>query len=107
MKSNLIQLAEIPDDRFFYRGTRFRLYDIGLNVENKEDDYYEYMLAIIPGETEFMLLTCVEGYKSGNALALVKMNENGNAVTGKAMKFSMGSDNAYLIEENNYTQHQP
>ena len=44
----------------------FRQYEIGLNVENKEDDFYEYMLTEMPGESEYMLLICVEGYKSGS-----------------------------------------
>ena len=34
------------------------------------------MLAGVPGESEYMLLTCVEGYKSGSALALVKTSED-------------------------------
>jgi len=73
MKDTLIPLEAIKDDELFWRGTRFRQYGVDPNVENKEEGFYEYMLAEIPGERDFMLLTCVEGYKSGCALALVKM----------------------------------
>ncbi|MFT6442378.1 MAG: hypothetical protein ACJASQ_001273 [Crocinitomicaceae bacterium] len=101
MKDSLISLGKIKDDEEFWKGTRFRQYEIGLNVEDKDDDFYEYMLAEIPGEREFMLLTCVEGYKSGSALALVKTLEDKSRfiVTGKAVKYSMGIQNVYLKKE--------
>ena len=75
-------------------------YEIGLNVSRKEDDYYEYMLAEIPGERDYMLLTCVEGYKSGSALAFVKTASDKSkfVITGKAIKYSMGTENVYLLE---------
>ena len=101
MEYKLKPLTVIPDDQEFWKGTRFRQYGVGLNVENKEDDFYEYMLAEIPGEREFMLLTCVEGYKSGSALALVKteLDKSKFIVNGKAIKYSMGTENTYLKEE--------
>jgi len=101
MKYQLVPLEMIRDDQEFWRGTRFRQYGIGLNVENKAEDYYEYMLAEIPGEKDFMLLTCVEGYKSGCALSLVKILDDNSkiVVTGKAIKYSMGTKNTYLKEE--------
>ncbi|OED48098.1 hypothetical protein AB832_00380 [Flavobacteriaceae bacterium (ex Bugula neritina AB1)] len=94
-------LKDIDDEQEFWRGTHFRQYEVGLNIANKEDDYYEYMLAEIPGETNYMLLTCVEGYKSGIALALVQMAEDTSKriVKGKAIKYSMGTENTYVIEE--------
>ena len=97
----LIPLKNIDDEIEFWKGTRFRQYEVGLNVDNKEDDYYEYMLAEIPGEKDFMLLTCVEGYKSGSALTLVKTTEDKSKfiVNGKAMKYSMGTENTYLKEK--------
>ncbi|NOQ72928.1 MAG: hypothetical protein GQ574_13045 [Crocinitomix sp.] len=99
MKNNLIPLDEISSNKLFWKGTRFRLYNVGLNVENSVDDYYEYMLAEYPGDGEFMLLTCVEGYKSGSTLALVKTIQDKSklAVNGKALKFSMGTENTYLL----------
>ncbi len=101
MKNNLIALEKILNEQEFWKGTRFRQYEIGLNIENKEDDFYEYMLAEIPGEREYMLLTCVEGYKSGSALALVKTSDDKSKfiVLGKAIKYSMGIENVYLLEE--------
>ena len=55
----------------------------------------------MPGESEYMLLICVEGYKSGSLLALVKTSEDKNKfiVTSKAVKYSMGIENVYLKKE--------
>jgi hypothetical protein len=99
MNDKLVPLKEINDDQKFFRGTRFRQYNMGMNVENIEDDYYEYMLAQIPGEKEYMLLICIEGYKAGTPLAYVRVSEDKSTfiVTGKAMKDSMGVDNTYLL----------
>ena len=100
MTTKIKPLEEIEDDMEFWKGTRFRQYQVGLNVSNKEDDYYEYMLAEIPGERDFMLLTCVEGYKSGSALALVKTSKDKTKfiIKGQAIKYSMGIENTFLIE---------
>jgi hypothetical protein len=59
------------------------------------------MLTEMPGESEYMLLICVEGYKSGSLLALVKTSEDKNKfiVTSKAVKYSMGIENVYLKKE--------
>jgi len=97
----LIPLKEIDDGIEFWKGTRFRQYEISLNVDNKNDAFYEYMLVELPGEREFMLLTCVEGYKSGSTLTLVKTLEDQTkfTVNGKAIKYSMGIENTYLIKE--------
>jgi len=94
----LIPLRDIRDEQEFWRGTRFRHY--GVNVTDQESDFYEYMLAEIPGERGFMLLTCVEGYKAGIALAMVKTTEDKTKfiVTGKAIKYAMGIENTYVKE---------
>ncbi|PKR82280.1 hypothetical protein CW751_02820 [Brumimicrobium salinarum] len=92
-------IIEVADNKKFYCGTRFRQYKIGLNVKSKEENYYEYMLIIVPGEVDHLLLTCVEGYKSGNSLAFVKAEPNEMYVTAKSLKSSMGIDNAYLVIE--------
>jgi len=97
----LIPLGNISDNEEFWRGTRFRIVGVGLNVKNKNDDYYEYMLTEISGNDEYMQLTNVVGNKSGSILALVKIKPDKKrlVVTGQALKFSMGLDNTYLIKE--------
>ncbi len=97
----LIPLSEVDDRAIFVRGTRFRIYNVGLNVKDKKDDYYEYMLADNPSEPEYMLLTNVVGYKSGSSLALVKTLEDKTkqGVNGQAIKYSMGIENTFLLKE--------
>lgn len=100
MNSKLIPLKEIKDNVEFWKGTRFRQYEIGLNVPEKENDFYEYMLIEVPGKRDYMLLTCVEGYKSGSALVWVKTADDTSkfVVTGKAIKYSIGIRNTYVLE---------
>ncbi len=97
----LIPIKDIKDTDEFWSGTRFRIYNVGLNVKDKKDDYYEYMLAQIPGDNEHFLLTNVVGYKSGAALALIKTSDNKSkiVVTGKAIKFSIGTDNTFVLND--------
>ncbi len=99
----LIPLTKIKDADEFYRGTRFRLYNVGLNVKSKKEDYYEYMLTENPSDNEYMLLTHVEGYKAGATLALVKIKKSKTkvVVTGKAIKFSIGTENTFLLKDKN------
>ena len=95
-------ILEFNNNHEFFSGTRFRVYGIGLNVNDPKDDYYEYMLAEVPGERDYMLATCVEGSKSGNALAFVKTKKETNkfCVTTKDLKFSVGSENVFVIIKN-------
>jgi len=58
------------------------------------------MLTIVPGESEYLLLTCVEGYKSGSPLAFVKTEPNEMYVTAKSLKYSIGIENVYLLNLN-------
>jgi hypothetical protein len=95
----LIPMNKVKDMDQFWRGTRFRIYNVGMNVKNKKEDYYEYMLAEIPGDS-YMILTIVEGHKSGKALASVKLKKSKTkrVVTGKALKFSMGTKNIFWLK---------
>ncbi|MDH7913041.1 hypothetical protein [Winogradskyella sp. SYSU M77433] len=99
----IIPLKDIDNDKEFYKGTRFRQYEIGLNFTKKEDNFYEYMLAEVPGNNDYMLLTCVVGHKSGSALAWVKTisDKSRFVVNAKALKYSMGTENTYLSKPNN------
>ena len=42
-----VPLSELKDDEKIWPGRRFRLYNIGLNVENKSDDHFEYMVSFM------------------------------------------------------------
>jgi len=89
----IIKLTDVEDSEEFYLGTRFRIYNVGLNESDESEDFYEYILAEIPAEKEHMLLTNVIGHKSGKALAYVKTKRESNSfvVTGNDVKFSIGT----------------
>ncbi len=89
-------LEDIDDHQIIVQGTRFRHYAIGLNVADPKDDYYEYMLVNNPSDTEYLLLVCVVGYKSGHSLTLVEAN-NSHSVTGRQLKLSMGVENTFIL----------
>lgn len=99
MTITLIPLIEIDSQHDFWRGDRFRQFGMGLNVP-KDEDYYEYMLADIPGDREHMLLTCVEGYKAGCALGFVKISNDDSkiVVKGKTIKEFMGTQNTFIVK---------
>lgn len=101
----LIPLKDISDDHDFWRGTRFRIYNVGENVKDKSEDFYEYMLAQIPGDDKYFLATNVLGYKSGAALALVKISsdENKIVVKGKTLKASIGIEDTFVVADEFFT----
>ncbi|TCN01323.1 hypothetical protein EV294_101777 [Paenibacillus sp. BK033] len=41
-RANWIPLRNISDDEKIWIGTKVRLYNVGLNVIDKADDYYDY-----------------------------------------------------------------
>ena len=101
---DLIPLSDIPDSHEFWHGNIFRQFKVGMNIEDKSQDYYDYMLADIPGNYEYMLLTNVTRdagkYKAGLALALVKINLGSRRVVlAEAVKYSMGVEDVYWIKE--------
>ena len=99
MKPTLIPLALVNDHEQFWLGTRFRIYNIGQNIKDQEEDFYEYMLAQVPGESEYLLLTNVRGYKAGAALALVKIDfDSGKVVvTAKELKSCIGIVDTFIV----------
>ena len=98
MEATRIPLSDLSDHEELPIGTRFRQYGIGLNVDHPDKDYYEYMLVHNVSEPEYVLLACVEGPKSGSVLALVKAAPGTPyAVTGAAIKDSMGTENTYVL----------
>ena len=97
----LIPLKDIQDGDEFFVGTRLRIFNVGLNVADKSDDFYEYMLAEISANKEYMALINIVGHKSGSVLAHVKikLGQNKIVTTGQALKFSVGTKDTYLIRD--------
>jgi hypothetical protein len=99
----LVPFADLSDELEFFRGTRFRVFNVGLNVEDNAQDYYDYMLAAVPGESEYMLVTNVTidagRNKAGASLCMVQTLKGGGrlVVTGASLKASVGMSDTYLL----------
>lgn len=99
MNYRLVALKDVQDTDEFWKGTRLRLYNVGLNVKSPKDDFYEYMLSEYPGDREQMLVICVEGYKSGSILASIPTPSGASkfVVTGKTLKHYLGIEHVFLL----------
>lgn len=67
-------MNEVSSETEFYRGARFRKYNIGMNNVSEEDDYYEYML-VDDGALHMLLVntsTEAGSSKAGNVVCYVK-----------------------------------
>jgi len=98
-----IKLSEFDDKHQFSIGTYLRIYGVNdLAAKRDEDDYYEYMIADIPGDSEYKLITNVSRevtvFKSGYALAMAKTIEGTNWISAKELKRVVGEDKTYIIE---------
>ena len=99
-----IKLSEFDDKHQFPIGTYLRIYDVNdMAAKKEEDDYYEYMIADIPGDSEYKLITNVSRevtvFKSGYALAMAKTIEGTNWISAKELKRVVGEDKTYIIED--------
>lgn len=101
----LVPLKDIPDDHEFWSGSLFRLYDVGMNVKDKTDDFYEYMLVLDLSFPDYMILANSSreagSAKRGSVMCHVKKLEGANrhVVIGAAMKYSFGTEHTYWVKE--------
>ena len=98
----LIPISDIHDTGEIWRGTVFRVMNIGMNVP-KEKDYYDYMLVKIPWESEFLILVNVtyDNTKAGAVYGTsVKVSAPGVAATvsGKAIKEALSLETCFLVK---------
>lgn len=100
----LTALVEVDDAEEFWSGTRVRIYGVGMNVPDKTEDYYDYMLATIPGEREFMLVTNVTTdagrHKAGASTGLIRTVPQVDrfVVVGSTLKEYFGLEKVYLLK---------
>ena len=82
----------------------FQLHNVGMNVKDKSEDFYEYML-VDDNDTDHMILANSSReagrYKRGLVICHVKQLQNVNrrVVTGAAMKYSFGTEHTYWVKE--------
>ncbi|RDU38650.1 hypothetical protein DRW41_03555 [Neobacillus piezotolerans] len=95
--SKLIPLATINDEYKVWAGTRVRLYNVGLNIEEKKDDYYEYLVSFIYGNENFLQLTNLSLGEAGNILCVLEKDFPNQYALDKNLKYMMGLENTFIL----------
>lgn len=99
----LIPVIELKDNEEFFKGTKFRLYGVGLQNATQETDFYEYML--IYDNPNYMTLANVSSelgrYKAGHVLCHIPIHkiEGRIVVSGKEIKRMLDAEKTFLVYE--------
>lgn len=83
---NWSTLDNISDNFRIHSGVIIRMYDVGLNVKNAEEDFYDYIISEIYGEAEFFQLVCISSGEGGNIGCILKRHEGDRYVLGRELK---------------------
>lgn len=83
---NWTTLDNISDNFRIYSGVVIRMYDVGLNVKNAEEDYYDYIVSEIYGDTDYFQLVCISSGEGGNIGCILKRHEGDSYVLGRELK---------------------
>ncbi|HEX3047111.1 MAG TPA: hypothetical protein VHY08_20325 [Bacillota bacterium] len=98
MKESIwISLKTIEDNEKIWAGTRVRLYDVGLKVKDKKDDYYEYIVSYIYGNDEYLQLTNLSPGEAGNIICIIKKDLPNHYSTGKTLKEMMDVEKSFVL----------
>ncbi len=97
--SEWISLKEIKDCEKVWAGTRVRLYDVGLNVKDKKDDYYDYLVSYIYDNEEYLQLTNLSQGEAGNIICVIKKDLPNQYSTGKILKEMMDIEKSFVLFE--------
>ena len=96
-----IKLSEIDKNLQLWRGTKIRM---KLDEPYGEDEYWDYMLVLLPDDHDHMVLVNVtsNSYKAGAVFrekVKIDHSENSAVVKKEALKKAFGPDfdNCYLI----------
>ena len=96
MKINWIPMSKLNDDEIIWSGRRVRLYNIGLNVADSSDDFYEYLVSDIYGNDKYFQLTCLSQGKAGNVICVIQKELPNQYALGKELKRMMDVNNTFI-----------
>ncbi|MCM3629791.1 hypothetical protein M3194_20845 [Paenibacillus glycanilyticus] len=100
MQTNVwIPISNISDAEKIWSGTRIRLFNVGLNVTNKENDYYDYLVSYIYDNDDLLQLTNLSQGKAGNILCVIPKDKPNHYSMGKSLKEMVGLENTYVCFE--------
>jgi len=106
-KTTLVPLEKINPYKQYWKGTKLRHYNVGLNVKDKEDDYYDYILALLDS-SYFILVNITENNSKAGSVNIGFINKNNQG--GRVMLrkrdfinyFGDESKDWYIIQEEFY-----
>ncbi len=98
-KHNWIALKNLEDNEKIWTGTKVRLYNVGLNIEDKSKDYYDYLVSNIYGNSEYLQLVNLSQGEAGNIICVLKMDLPNRYATGKTLKNMMDIENSFVFLE--------
>jgi hypothetical protein len=99
-------IAELSYQEKFWYGTIFRVYNVGMNPDlvSPENDYYDYLLTLLPWETNDLALVNIteNNYRRGHAYGgLIPIHpDGGKFITRIELEKYLGPNLSdwYLIE---------
>ncbi len=94
--SKWIPLSNIRDDEEIWAGARVRLYNVGFNAADKENDYYEYIISYIYDNNNFLQLTNLTTGKAGYVICVIEKDMPNNFASGKTLKHRLSLENTYI-----------
>ncbi|MEH7348718.1 hypothetical protein [Gottfriedia acidiceleris] len=100
-KSNWIPMEKINDVDKIWAGTKVRLYNVGLNVKDKKDDYYDYLVSYIYENDEYLQLTNISQGKAGYFICVLQKELPNHYALGKTLKNMMGIEDTFVRFEFN------
>ncbi|MDQ0876091.1 hypothetical protein QFZ77_004750 [Paenibacillus sp. V4I3] len=94
-----VPLINISNDEKIWAGTKVRLFNVGLNVADKEHDFYDYLVSYIFDNDDLLQLTNLSQGKAGNILCVIPKDKPNHYSSGKSLKDMVGLDNTYVLFE--------
>lgn len=94
-----ISLKDVEDNRKIYAGTKVRLYNVGLNVKDKKDDYYDYLVSFIFGNADYLQLVNLSRGEEGNIICVLQKDLPHQYALGKTLKYMMELENTFVLDE--------
>ncbi|MFC4776104.1 hypothetical protein ACFO9Q_04905 [Paenibacillus sp. GCM10023252] len=97
IENGWIFLEELDDNYKIWAGTRVRLFGVGLNVKEKSEDYYEYLVSYIYDNNEYLQLTNLSRGEAGNIICVISKDIPNHYSLGKNLKKMLDTSMTYVL----------
>lgn len=94
--SKWMPLSNVDDEEEIWAGARVRLYNVGMNREDKENDFYECIISYTYDNNNYLQLTNLTTGKAGYIICVIEKELPNNYALGKTLKQRIGLKNTYF-----------